>query len=294
MIQQLVNALVLGSVFLLFSLGLSLAWGTLDVLNLAHGALFVLGAYLTYELGVSTSLPVVVVALIGMVGCGLAATVLEITAFGPIRVRMRSKRQAELGVLVASLGGATIIGQLISNATRDQIFAQRVFEAKQYHVAGIVVSNIDGAIVIIALVVATAIHLVTSRSHQGRAVRALAVDPVTAGLMGINVRLVALGTMFVSGALAGLAGVLLSFGASGMTVSSGDAYMLSAFAILVVGGVGSILGACITSYAVAIAETAVVAYGPSNYETGVAFGLILLFLIVRPTGLFAKNLAERV
>jgi branched-chain amino acid transport system permease protein len=294
MLQQLLNAIVLGSVFLLFSFGLSLAWGTLDVLNLSHGALFVLGAYAAYQLNQSTSLPLIPVTLISIAGVGLVAALLEAVAFGRIRERIRNKRQAELGVLVASLGGATIVGQLIAIATKSQIFSQTLISPAEQRVGGIQFSNVDVTIVIVAAIVAVLLHFVITKSRQGRAVRALAVDPVTAGLMGVNVRWLAIGTMFVSGALAGLAGTLLSYDTSGMTASSGDTYMLSAFAILVVGGVGSIGGAVIISYGLAIAQTAVEAYGPANYQTGIAFALIFLFLIFRPTGLFARQLGLRV
>jgi branched-chain amino acid transport system permease protein len=294
MLQQLLNAIVLGSVFLLFSFGLSLAWGTLDVLNLSHGALFVLGAYAAYELNQSTSLPLIPVTLISIVGVGLVAALLEAVAFGRIRERIRNKRQAELGVLVASLGGATIIGQLIAIATKSQIFSQTLVSPAEQHVGSIQFSNVDATIVIVAAIVAVLLHFAITKSRQGRAVRALAVDPVTAGLMGVNVRWLAIATMFVSGALAGLAGTLLSYDTSGMTTASGDTYMLSAFAILVVGGVGSIGGAVIVSYGLAIAQTAIVAYGPANYQTGIAFALIFVFLILRPTGLFARQLGLRV
>lgn len=294
MLQQLLNAMVLGSVFLLFSLGLSLAWGTLDVLNLAHGAIFVLGAYTAYELSLSSSLSPVWIVLVAMVACGLAAATLEVLAFGRIRARTFNKRHAEFGVLVASLGGVTIIGQIIDQATRGEIFNQVAVTPRIYEILGLRLSNVDILIVLVSVTIAALIHTGTTRWKNGRAVRAVAVDPVTAGLMGINVNRLAFATMFVSGALAGLAGTLLAFNSSGMTVATGDAYMISAFAILVVGGVGSVIGAVIISYALAIAQTVVMAYGPMELQTAIAFGLIFIFLIFRPSGLFAKRLGARV
>ncbi|MCU1690949.1 MAG: amino acid transporter permease [Frankiales bacterium] len=293
MLQQLLNAMVLGSVFLLFSLGLSLAWGTLDVLNLAHGAVFVFGAYAAYETSLHTSSPVLVV-LVAMAGCGLVAAALEVCAFGRIRTRSGSKRQAEFGVLVSSLGGATVIGHLIDQRTDGQMFSQTAVTPTIYDVAGVRFSSVDVVIVVVSAVVAAVLHSGITRWRNGRAVRAVAVDPLTAGLMGINVAWLAICTMFVSGALAGLAGALLAFNSSGMTVGTGEAYMVSAFAILVVGGVGSVPGAAIVSYGLAVAQTAVVAYGPSEFQTGVAFLLILVFLVYRPSGLFSKQLAVRV
>lgn len=296
LIAQLINALVLGSVLLLFSLGLSLVWGTLDVLNLAHGALFVFSGYIAYRIGESVTWPFPVVVVLGMIGAGLAAVVLELVAFGPIRDRMPNKRQAELAALVASLGGSIVLGQLVSNWTGNEIFVPnaKIFTPSNYHWGSVTISNIDIIITVAAIVVAVATQFWVSHTRQGRAVRSLAYAPTTASLMGVNVRLVATTTMFISGAMAGLAGVLLAYQISGETTDTGATYLLPAFSIIVVGGVGSILGAVAASYVLAIAETAIIAYGPGGYSAGVAFALIFIFLLFRPQGLFARRLTERV
>lgn len=296
MLAQLINALVLGSVLLLFSLGLSLVWGTLDVLNLAHGALFVFSGYIAYRIGESVTWPFPIVVVLGMIGAGLVAVVLELVAFGPIRERMPNKRQAELAALVASLGASIVLGQLVSNWTANEIFvpSAKIFTPEVYHWGSVLVSNIDIIITVLAIALAWAMHLWVSRTRQGRAVRSLAYAPTTASLMGVNVRALATTTMFISGALAGLAGVLLAYQVSGETTDTGATYLLPAFSIIVVGGVGSIIGAVVTSYVLAIAETAIIAYGPGGYSSGVAFALIFIFLLFRPQGLFARRLTERV
>ena len=183
MIAQLINALVLGSVLLLFSLGLSLAWGTLDVLNLAHGALFILGGYFGFEIGRSTSLPFVVVLVMAMIGAGIAAVGIEIVAFGPIRSRIRNKRQAELAALVASLGASIVLGQLISNWTNSAIFApkEKLFNVHRFDLGRFSFTNIDLLIAIAAVVVAVGTSLWVTHSRQGRAVRALAYSPFDRG-----------------------------------------------------------------------------------------------------------------
>jgi branched-chain amino acid transport system permease protein len=207
-----------------------------------------------------------------------------------------NKRQAELAALVASLGASIVLGQLVSNWTKNAIFApsEKIFTTHVYTIGSVHIGDIDIIIAVAAVVVAVATQLWVSHSRQGRAVRALAYAPNTAGLMGINVRLLAITTMFISGAMAGLSGLLLSFKISGETVGTGDTYLLSAFSIIVVGGVGSVVGAAIAAYVIAIAETAIIAYGPSGYSTGVAFALIFVFLLFRPQGLFARRLTERV
>lgn len=295
MLQNLVDALVFGSVLTLFALGLSLAWGTLDVLNLAHGALFVLAGFFAYELTSHTSIPFVLVIVISMLGAGLASTMMELTAFRHVRSRFRAKRQAELSFLVASIGASTIIETIVSNQTNSTPFAPapRAFHVHDYHIGSVHITNIQIIIIVAAVVVGVALDQWVRRSRQGRAVRALAYDPNTSGLMGVNVNLVAAGTMFAAGALAGLAGVLLAVNIGGEDVGVGQDYMLTAFAILIVGGVGSVRGAIFAAYLIALAETAVVAYGPSNWRDGVAFALILLILLLRPQGLFARRRFQR-
>jgi branched-chain amino acid transport system permease protein len=293
--QQLVNAVVLGSVLTLFTLGLSLAWGTLDVLNLAHGALFVFAGYLAYELTKSTSLPFVPVLLLSMAGAGTAAVVMELVAFRWIRSRFTVKRQAELSMLVASIGASIVLNQFVANKTDNQGFTpgDRLFHVHGYDVLGLKITNIQILIVVLAIVIAIALDLWVGRSRQGRAVRAVAYDSGTAELMGVNVNLLSAATMFLSGALAGLAGVLLAVNISGEDVATGEYYLLTAFAILIVGGVGSVRGAIVAAYLIAIAETAVVAYGPAEYRDGVAFLLILVVLLIRPQGLFARARFQR-
>jgi branched-chain amino acid transport system permease protein len=295
MAQQLVNAIVLGSVLTLFSLGLSLAWGTLDVLNLAHGALFVFAGYLAYELTKSTSLPFVPILVIAMAGAGAAAVVMELVTFRWIRSRFTVKRQAELSMLVASIGASIIVNQFVANRTGNQGFSpgERLFAVHRYDVIGLKITNIQILIVVATVLIAIALDLWVDRSRHGRAIRALAYDPGTAELLGVNVNVLSAATMFLSGALAGLAGVLLAVNIAGQDIATGEYYLLTAFAILIVGGVGSIRGAMLAAYLIAIAETAVVAYGPAEYRDGVAFLLILLVLLVRPQGLFARRRFQR-
>ncbi len=274
---------------------MSLAWGTLDVLNLAHGSLFVFAGFLTYELTTHTSMPFLLVLVISMVGAGVVSAALELVAFRHVRSRFPTKRQAELSFLVASIGAATIIDTFVGNKTNNTPFAPAPgsFKVHSYHLGSARITNIQIIIVVVAVIVAVALDIWVRRSRQGRAVRAIAYDGVTSSLLGVNVNLVAAGTMFVAGLLAGLAGVLLAVNISGEDVGVGQDYMLTAFAILIVGGVGSIRGAVTAAYLIAAAETAVVAWGPANWRDGVAFALILLILLVRPQGLFARRRFQR-
>jgi branched-chain amino acid transport system permease protein len=293
--QQIFNAFILGSVLLLFALGLSLAWGTLDVLNLAHGALFVFGGYLGSRLGTLAGLSFVPVLILVMVSCGLAAAFIELVAFGQIRKRITRKSQAEMSVMVASLGASIAINQIVTSKTDGLVFSppEGLFTVRAYDVLGLRITNIAIVILAFAAVIAVGLSLWNRYSRQGRAARAVAYSPGTAELMGINVRRVGLLILFMSGALAGLAGFLLSFQISGQDVQTGATYMVVAFSILVLGGVGSVLGATLAAYVIAVAQTLVGAYGPSGYQDAVAYGLIFIMLLVRPQGLIARRQSER-
>jgi len=294
-LQQLVNAIVFGSVLTLFALGLSLAWGTLDVLNLAHGSLFVFAGFLAYEFSSHVQMPFVFLVISCMIATGLVAALMEAVAFRHVRLRFPSKRQAEMSMLVASIGFSTMIDTIVANQTSDSSFAPApsAFTVSHTNIGSVVITNIEIVIVAVTVVVAIALDQWVRRSRSGRAVRSIAFDADTSSLLGINVNSLAALTMFVAGALAGLAGVLLAVYVGAEDTTTGQSYMLTAFAILIVGGVGSVRGAIAAAFFISIAETAVVAYGPSNWNNGVAFLLILLVLLVRPSGLFARSRFQR-
>lgn len=292
--QQILNAIVLGSIYALFSIGLSLAWGTLDVLNLAHGSIFVFGGFLAYELSKLDGLPFVVMLLGGAVGAGIVAVCLELVAFRHIRGHFTNKRQAELSMLVASVGAGLVIDQVIANETNNQVFSvEGAFSIHTYHIGSLSISNIQILIIVVAVLIGLALDLWVSRSRQGRAVRGIAFDPAICGLLGVNVGRLAIMTMAVSGALAGLAGVLLGVETSGQDVTVGHSYLLKGFAVIIVGGVGSIRGGMIAAYMLAAGETAMIAYGPGGFADAVAFALIVLVLLVRPQGLLGRVRAQR-
>lgn len=291
--QHILNALVLGSVLTLFSLGLSLAWGSLDVLNMAHGALFVFGAFAAHKLVEGSGLPFLVGGLAAILGAGLLAMLMELTVLRRIRTTFPSRRQRELSTLVATVGLGTVIDEIVRDSTKGVPFGVPSFAIKQTEILGLNVSNIQIIVVVTTIVLAGAVDWFMRRSRQGRAIRTVAFDSSTAEAMGIRVNSVAAGTMFVSGALAGLAGLLVTLNVSGVDVDAGHQYLLIAFAVLIVGGVGSVRGAIAAAFLIAVTQTAVVAYGPAQWQAGVAFIFILVVLIFRPGGLFARVQAER-
>jgi branched-chain amino acid transport system permease protein len=296
MIDVLLVAVILGSVYSLFAAGLSLVWGVLKVLNLAYGALFTLSAYVAYFVAVKTDLPLWAIIVIGMATGAIANVLIELLIFRRLRNRSRSVAELELAQMVASIGIAavpvTIIQQLTLNSTQSMPPRLSTFETFK-PAEWLSFTSIQVITVALAVGISLILAIGVRRTRYGRALRALAVDRETAGLMGVNAGGAFLGTMALSGALAGLAGVLLSLYLSSVSPTLGDSLMLKAFAVIIVGGIGSISGAMIGGFGLALVEAFTVTYGNSAYQSAVAFVVIIVFLLVRPNGIFPQARGTR-
>jgi branched-chain amino acid transport system permease protein len=293
--QQFVNALILGSIYALFGLGLTLSWGILNVLNLAHGAIFMSGGLVAWLVTKDHGYSIVLVLPLAMLVTGSAAVVLERLVFRPIRHRYADASTGELAMLIASVGAAAVPTTIALKLTEGQVKAvsDTMLSVHTWTIAGIQITNIGALIIVLAVLLSAGLALFVKRSKHGQALRALAFDPQTCALMGVSPDRLASLTMFVSGALAGAAGVLLAVQLGSFQSSLGEPFMLKAFVIIILGGVGSIGGAVFAAYFLAIVETAMVVYIDASLKDTVAFALIIVLLLVRPQGLFSRAAWER-
>jgi branched-chain amino acid transport system permease protein len=295
MIQQLLNALVLGSVYALFSLGLTLVWGVANILNLAHGALFLSGALIAFVLTEQITLPLpLMLVIVAVAGAALAA-LMDAIAFRPIARRAPTPARREMAVLLASLGLAAAATNVADVVTGFQIkrIPAGVIKVETYDLFGLSVTNVQIVIIVIGLAATIAIATWVRRSASGRALRAVAFDPALASLLGVNANRLSRVTLMLSGAIAGVAGLLLAINLSGFDSSFGESLLLKAFVAVIVGGIGSVGGTAVAAYGLALLETLLVAYGPGDARDAVAFGVILLVLVLRPQGLFGVSSSER-
>ena len=295
--QQAINALTLCSIYLLFSLGLTLAWGTLKVLNLAHGAVFVVSALTGFLVTRSFGLPYPLVVALGMMCGGLLTLLIDTIVFRRIRSISRDERQAELLMLAASLGVAAILFSVTRNVTLETPsfgLTPGTFTTVLYQIGPVKVSNIQFLIIGLGLGLVVALALWVRRSRAGRALRALAYDPATCGLMGVNPASLSAIAMVIAGALAGLAGILLVVYLGAMGPESGETLMLKAFSIMVLGGVGSVWGALVGAIFLAGAESIVLNFTAGGYVDAIAFAMIILVLLFRPRGLIPVEKGDRV
>jgi branched-chain amino acid transport system permease protein len=289
-LQHLFDALVLASIYVLFSLGMSIGWGVLGNLNLAQGAIVMLSSYIASVIGESHDLPFAAVLVIGCVVGGVSSALLEAVVFRTIRRSGGDEGELETRVVIASISIASIAVALVANITANKIFFLRArYLTGTYHILGIRMSTLQVTIVIVGLLLSVTLDISMRRSKVGLALRAVAIDSETASLMAINERRLALVTMFIAGALAGVAGIFLIAYYGGTTAQGSSSLLVEAFAIIIIGGVGSIGGAVVGAILVALLETLLAAYTSGTWTPVVSFAFIIVVILLRPQGLFASS-----
>lgn len=289
--QQLFNALVLGSVYALFSLGFTLTFGVLRVINLLYGFYFVCGAFLALILVEHAHVPIWLAGALGAVGAGLVGLLLDTALLGPLR-RVKAP---ELSSLVVSLGGVL----LFINLTTIYFGAEvRRFPANALTESALVLGPLHvGAtqlvIVAAAFTVVAALFVLVEKTRLGSAIRAVAENADTAALMGVNVSAIVAAVSFISAALAGAAGILIGLNFNAIEPYMGEAMMLRGFVVIILGGLGDIRGALIAGLALGCLEVMTAGYISSDLKEAVAFAALVLTLWIRPTGLFGRTVGKR-
>ena len=289
--QQLFNALVLGSVYALFSLGFTLVFGVVRVVNLLYGFYFACGAFIALFSATFLHLPLWIAAPMGAAGAGLTAALLD----GLLLTPLRASKAPELAALIVTLGGVLLFTSLMNLAFGTEIrrFPAELLDQSAWDLGGIAITPLQVVIVAVALVMVAALFLFVEKSKQGAALRALAENQDAAALMGINVgRAMAL-VSFVGGTLAGAAGILIGLNFNAVHPYMGESMMLRGFVVIIVGGLGDIRGALIAGLALGFAEVFTAGYLSSDLKEAVTFSILVLTLWIRPSGLFGKASAKR-
>jgi branched-chain amino acid transport system permease protein len=288
--HELVYVVTLGSVYLIFALGLSITWGTIDVLNFAHGSIFMFSAFGVHQLldNVDMGMPLMLITG-AAIGAGLSG-IAHLVAFEPLRARAHP-RERDMQILIVGIGLAAVPVALVERSTGGNPFGLGggKVDVTSFHLGPVAVTNVQVIICIVALVLTTAVGMWLRSSQHGLALRAIGVDDRTTALMGVNRGRLAFLTMAGSGASAGIAGVLLTLNYGALSPMTGDFLMLKAFAVIIIGGVGSVAGVAAGSFLLAIAETAVLTWTSGTWVDAISFAMILLILLVRPQGLFGRR-----
>lgn len=282
--QQILNGLIVGTVYALFSLGFTLIFGVLNILNLAHGAVFMWGALIGLYAVQTLGMPLPFAFLLACVAAGLLSVLVDFLVFRPMR-----KRQAdEFGGLVASIGASLVLVSAAQQLTHAEIvsFPYGTFPIVVYELAGLRISLLQLAMLACLIVMVGGLLYYLYVMPFGRQVRAVAVSDRTAVLLGVNPGAVYVRTFFIAGALAGAAGVILGLAFNSVHFLMGDPMMLRAFVVIVLGGMGSIRGAVLAGLLLGVVQTTTVAFLSSRLSDAIIFGLLFVVLLVRPTGFF--------
>ncbi|HMA50228.1 MAG TPA: ABC transporter substrate-binding protein, partial [Magnetospirillaceae bacterium] len=289
--QQLLNALVLGSVYALFALGFTLVFGVVRVVNLLYGFYFASGAFIALFAATLLHIPLWIAAPIGAAGAGVVAALLD----GVLLTPLRASKAPELAALIVTLGGVLLFTSLMNLAFGTEIrrFPAALLDQHAFDLGGIAVTPLQVVIVVVALVMVGALFLFIEKTKQGAALRAIAENADVAALMGVNVgRAMAL-VSFVAGTLSGAAGILIGLNFNAVHPYMGESMMLRGFVVIIVGGLGDIRGALLAGLALGFAEVFTAGYLSSDLKEAVTFSILVLTLWVRPIGLFGKASAKR-
>ena len=283
-LQQILNGFVVGSIYALFALGFTLIFGVLRILNLAHGAIFMWGAFAGLYACDRLGMPLMLVFPAAMCWAGVLSLVLDWLAFRPLR----KKQDTEFAPIVSSIGAGLILISLAQRFSNTKImrFPFNTFPVRIYEYGGLRISLLQITIMLSAAVVVVCLILLVFKTSFGRQLRAVAISERTASLLGVSPRKVYALTFFISGALAGLAGVLIGLSTNSVHFLMGEAYMLKAFVIVVLGGLGSVGGAIVGGLALGLLHTMVITYISSDLSDAIIFGLLFAVLLWRPSGLF--------
>jgi len=288
--QQLANGVMQGAVYALFALGFTLMFGVLRVINLTYGFYVSAGAYIALALTAHAGLDIWSALPLAAVATGAMAVALDWL----LLTRLRRAHAPELASLMVTLGAVLALYGALSAwlGTEIRRLPARL-EDDGFVLFGLHVSVAQVAILAVTAVLVAALALLLRATRLGLAIRAMAEQPEAAALMGIDTARLAALVSFISGTLAGAAGVLIGFAFNAIQPYMGEAMMLRGFVVVIAGGLGDIGGAVIAGLALGVIEVLTAAYVASAMKEAVGFALLVLVLWTRPAGLFGRAAVRR-
>nr|WP_276531983.1 branched-chain amino acid ABC transporter permease [Brevibacillus invocatus] len=284
--QQLVNGLTVGSTYSLIALGYTLIFGVLGIINMAHGQVFIFGSFVGLILMTSFDMPIAVAFIASIVVSGILGLILEFTAMRPLR----KKNVPHLASLISTIGFATLLEEGMHKlfGADSRAFPDTV-GSTSFQLGAVQIRAVDLIILGISIILMVVLHFWINKTKAGKAIRATAENTETASVLGINTNVVIVTTVVLASSLGGIAGMLIGMTYSALIPTMGMTLGFKGLAVLILGGVGSIPGAMICGLILGVIEVFTVAYGASSYRDAVAFGLIILILLIRPQGLFGRK-----
>lgn len=296
-LQHIINGISLGSIYALIALGYTMVYGILKLINFAHADVYMVGAFAAYYtakyLGIESSpgLPTLLILLgASILACALLGLLIERLAYRPLQNAPR------LNLLITAIGVSLLLeysAQVIFGPN-PKVFPNVINDAVFLDLGAAKVRNFDIIILVIGLISMGVLHFIIHHTRSGRAMRAVSTSPIVASLMGVNTNRIVAFTFVLGSALAGVGSVLVGMKYPKIDPLMGLLIGLKAFVAAVLGGIGSIPGAVLGGVIMGLSEEMVVAYLSSTYRDAFAFGVLIVILIFKPTGLLGKNQTEKV
>jgi branched-chain amino acid transport system permease protein len=306
LLQQLVNGVTLGSVYALIALGYSMVYGVLELINFAHGDVFMVGAFITLGVvnlfnvrsgvALTVAIPVLVLALaLAVLGCAALGFTIEKLAYRPLRNAPR------LAPLISAIGVSFVIEAWVATYVSSNFFSLPTMIQGSWNLYGSVsVSNIQLLMLVSSALMMVGLTLLVRRTRLGRGMRAVAQDRQAAALMGVNIDEVISFTFIIGSALAAVAGLVYALNYPINNVM-GFVAGLKAFTAAVIGGIGNIPGAMVGGFLLGLAEALGAGYigniscgfFSSSYQNAFAFAFLILMLVFRPSGILGERVSER-
>lgn len=289
-LEQMLNGLTLGSTYALIALGYTMVYGIVQLINFAHGEIYMFGAFVGLYLVVAFGLNIFW-ALLGAMGfCMLLGMLVERIAYRPLR-----GKSSRLSALISAIGVSIFLSTLMALLRgTNTIRYPLVMGEKTFHMGSLEVSSLQIIILLVSALLMIGLQLMIQKTRIGKAMRACSQDIDAASLMGINVNRVISFTFAIGSALAAAGGVMVGIYYNAVWPYMGTMAGLKAFSAAVLGGIGSVPGAMIGGLTLGVLEIMGVAYLSSSYKDAIAFAILILVLIVRPQGLMGQKISKKV
>ncbi len=298
LLQQLINGLVIGSTYALVTIGFNMVYGVLELTNFAHSSFYMLAAYigqfilLKFFMNISVPIALIITFLTSIIITASLGALMDKIALEPIRI----KKGAPISSLISTVGVQTIINNsvLLIFGTVPLYFPDLLKLGKFTIYGGTVVQWIQVLILIMTLIIMLVLTFIVTRTRLGKSMRAISQNQVAARLMGININRVITLTFFIGTTVAGISGLMVAMYYQRVDTLMGASVGLKSFAAAVLGGMGSLPGAAVGGLLIGLLETLFAAYISSGYRDIVAFVILILVLLIRPSGLMGKKSVDKV
>lgn len=296
-IQHIINGVSLGSIYALIALGYTMVYGILKMINFAHSDVYMVGAFAAYYiarlLGIETS-PGIVSLLTLLVGsiicCSILGLAIERFAYRPLR------NAPKLNILITAIGVSLLLeysGQIVFGAD-PKVFPEVMKDFVLVSMGGIELKSFDVTVLVVSLIAMMALQFLIFKTKLGKAMRAVSSNSAVASLLGVNPDRIIAFTFIVGSSLAGVGSVLVGMKYPKIDPLMGMMIGLKAFVAAVLGGIGNVGGAVLGALIMGLSEEMVVAYLSSTYRDALAFGILIVILILKPAGLLGKYTVEKV